>query len=310
MNKIKHIDNGSIDESYKNVELLKIYLIFCIHLAPFLILYLLFYIITLDLDIFIWSFLIPYIFYLLPDLMIILYLYFYYRKFIAKYNYTIEENQIIINRGVNTRKSICIPYKDIQGISISSGFFEKSRHIYSINFETPGDKNIHTLVRIILSIVLIIIYLIFILVFLSFIELLSFWISFPLVILVVFIKTEKNIPGLKEPEILRKMIDDKRNNIQNTQEEYRNNSVRSEDLAYDEFIGSLLSRIDEGGEIKSFLKKIRENKGLTISDLAKKINVSIKTIQYLEEGRFSPSIVLAYKIAEALNCEVEDLFSL
>ncbi|MCK4688391.1 MAG: helix-turn-helix transcriptional regulator, partial [Candidatus Lokiarchaeota archaeon] len=46
------------------------------------------------------------------------------------------------------------------------------------------------------------------------------------------------------------------------------------------------------------------------AQLAEKVGVPIQTINYLEEGRYNPSLTLAYKIAEVLNCRIEDLFKM
>ena len=50
--------------------------------------------------------------------------------------------------------------------------------------------------------------------------------------------------------------------------------------------------------------------GLTRQELADKIGVHYQTIGYLEREEYSPSLVLALRIANALNQEVTELFSL
>jgi len=49
---------------------------------------------------------------------------------------------------------------------------------------------------------------------------------------------------------------------------------------------------------------------LTAANLAERVGVPINTIKYLEEGKYNPSLAVAYKIAEVLNCKIEDLFKL
>ena len=66
----------------------------------------------------------------------------------------------------------------------------------------------------------------------------------------------------------------------------------------------------EGEMLKTSIKMLRENNDMTKAQLAEEVDVPIQTINYLEEGRFSPSLLLAYKIAEVLKCKVEDLFRL
>ncbi len=49
---------------------------------------------------------------------------------------------------------------------------------------------------------------------------------------------------------------------------------------------------------------------LTRQELADKVGVHYQTIGYLEREEYSPSLVLALRIANALNQEVTELFSL
>lgn len=50
--------------------------------------------------------------------------------------------------------------------------------------------------------------------------------------------------------------------------------------------------------------------GLSRQDLAEKVGVHYQTIGYLERQEYSPSLVLAIRIAKSLNQEVSELFSL
>lgn len=57
------------------------------------------------------------------------------------------------------------------------------------------------------------------------------------------------------------------------------------------------------------IKKLRNELGLTQADLAQKIGVSRQTMNAIENGRYSPTLDVAYKITEALNKEyVEEVF--
>ena len=49
--------------------------------------------------------------------------------------------------------------------------------------------------------------------------------------------------------------------------------------------------------------------GLSRQELADKVGVHYQTIGYLEREEYSPSLVLALRIAKALNQEVSELFS-
>lgn len=52
----------------------------------------------------------------------------------------------------------------------------------------------------------------------------------------------------------------------------------------------------------------RERLSLTQADLAQRVGVSRKTINTIENSVFSPSALLALKIARNLDKRVEDLF--
>ena len=56
------------------------------------------------------------------------------------------------------------------------------------------------------------------------------------------------------------------------------------------------------------LIKRRKSKGLTQQELSIAAEVSRKSINAIENGIYIPSTVLALKIANTLDCKVEDLF--
>jgi len=58
------------------------------------------------------------------------------------------------------------------------------------------------------------------------------------------------------------------------------------------------------------IEEARIAMGLSRQDLADKVGVHYQTIGYLEREEYSPSLVLALRIAKALNKEVSELFSL
>ena len=63
-------------------------------------------------------------------------------------------------------------------------------------------------------------------------------------------------------------------------------------------------------KLVTHLTKRRKAAGLTQSQLAEIVGVSRKTINTVENQVFVPSTVLALKLAEALDCNVHDLFEL
>lgn len=57
------------------------------------------------------------------------------------------------------------------------------------------------------------------------------------------------------------------------------------------------------------LKQYRKTRKLTQEALADKVRVTPKYIQYLESAKRIPSLKILYKIANALEVKIRDLFS-
>ena len=58
------------------------------------------------------------------------------------------------------------------------------------------------------------------------------------------------------------------------------------------------------------IEEVRNNLGLTRQELADKVDVHYQTIGYLEREEYSPSLVLALRISQALKTPISELFSL
>lgn len=63
-------------------------------------------------------------------------------------------------------------------------------------------------------------------------------------------------------------------------------------------------------KIKNEVSKYRTEIGVTQEDLASKVNVSRQTIIALEKGNYTPSILLALKIAGFFKVSVEKIFKI
>lgn len=63
-----------------------------------------------------------------------------------------------------------------------------------------------------------------------------------------------------------------------------------------------------GDELKNRLEEIRKARGIKQEDLALALEVSRQTIGSLENGRYNPSILLAFKIARYFGMTIEDIF--
>lgn len=60
--------------------------------------------------------------------------------------------------------------------------------------------------------------------------------------------------------------------------------------------------------MKNRLEEIRKEHGIKQEELASALEVSRQTIGSLENGRYNPSILLAFKIAYYFNMRIEDIF--
>ena len=63
-------------------------------------------------------------------------------------------------------------------------------------------------------------------------------------------------------------------------------------------------------KLQNNLEELRKSAGLTQKELSVSAEVSRKSINAIENGIYIPSTVLALKIANILNCKVENLFNL
>lgn len=58
------------------------------------------------------------------------------------------------------------------------------------------------------------------------------------------------------------------------------------------------------------LQEIRSKKNMTQEELGKAVGVTRQTIIAIEKGNYTPSVLLALKIAKVFKITVEDIFSL
>ena len=60
--------------------------------------------------------------------------------------------------------------------------------------------------------------------------------------------------------------------------------------------------------MKNCIEELRKSRGMTQEELASALEVSRQTIGSLENGRYNPSILLAFKIARYFGMPIEDIF--
>lgn len=63
-------------------------------------------------------------------------------------------------------------------------------------------------------------------------------------------------------------------------------------------------------KIITSVNKLRTEKGITQEELAVALGVTRQTIIAIEKGNYTPSVLLALKIAQYFNTTVEEVFSI
>ena len=75
------------------------------------------------------------------------------------------------------------------------------------------------------------------------------------------------------------------------------------------YIIKMESELSIGGEeMKNRLEELRKSRGIKQEELAAILEVSRQTIGSLENGRYNPSLLLAFKIARYFEMSIEDIF--
>ena len=60
--------------------------------------------------------------------------------------------------------------------------------------------------------------------------------------------------------------------------------------------------------MKNRLEALRKARGMTQEELAEALEVSRQTVGSLENGRYNPSILLAFRIARLFETTIEEVF--
>lgn len=61
--------------------------------------------------------------------------------------------------------------------------------------------------------------------------------------------------------------------------------------------------------VSNNVQKVRKSRKVTQEELAKKVGVTRQTIIAIEKGNYTPSVLLALKIAQFFNTTVDTLFT-
>lgn len=217
---------------------------------------------------------ISFFFGILPGTIIFTGTILYYVIYVKKFSYKITEDHVVITHGVFTQTRATIPYSRIQNINIVNGVFDRIFDTFTVKVETAGSSAAAASAQ------------------------------------SGVVRPEGYIPGIKDPHIVERKIKEMMTRYSQVPSGLEDKIFKPEELAFDNFISYILSKMREGEALTTSIKELRENKSLTTSQLAEKVGVPVQTINYLEEGKYNPSLTLAYKIAEVLECNIEDLFKI
>ena len=61
--------------------------------------------------------------------------------------------------------------------------------------------------------------------------------------------------------------------------------------------------------MRTRIKELRDEKGLTQQGLADIVDVTRQTILFMEKGKYNPSLRLAWSIAQVFGKPIEEVFS-
>jgi putative transcriptional regulator len=61
-------------------------------------------------------------------------------------------------------------------------------------------------------------------------------------------------------------------------------------------------------KVSNSIRAVREAAGMTQAELARRVGVTRQTLIAIEQGRYSPSLELAFLIARAFGVGLDDLF--
>ena len=65
---------------------------------------------------------------------------------------------------------------------------------------------------------------------------------------------------------------------------------------------------EEEVHVKNKLRVLRAEKSWSQADLADRLEVSRQTVNALENGKYDPSLPLAFKIADVFKLKIEEIF--
>jgi putative transcriptional regulator len=271
MSKIDQPYKGDISSRYAKKQLFKFSICYLLFYASWMIIISLIFYFTIPLprDLILWILVLSVI---VPFIVIILAVRWYLHQYVKRFSFEILESDLILNHGVFNRIQATIPYSRIQNINITNGVFDRMYKLFTVKIETAGSAAAAASAKSGVA------------------------------------RPEGYIPGLVDPTIIEAKIKERLTKYSAIPSGLEDKIFKPEELAFDNFISYILSKMREGESLQTTIKQKRELVQISAAKLAEKVGVPLHTIKYLEEGRYNPSLSLAFKIADVLNCKVEDLF--
>lgn len=212
--------------------------------------------------------------FVVPFVVILILNAIYESSYVRNFFYEIREENIIIHHGVFTKTRATLPYSRIQNINIVNGVFDRMFKTFTVKIETAGGSSMAGGAQ------------------------------------GGQARPEGYIPGLKDPHLIEETIREMMTKYSAIPSGLEDKIFKPEELAFDNFISYIISKMRTGEKLQTSIKELREKVGMSIAQLAEKAEVPDNTIEQLEEGSYDPSLALAYRIAKALNTSIEELFKL
>ncbi|MEJ2252586.1 MAG: PH domain-containing protein [Candidatus Lokiarchaeota archaeon] len=173
-------------------------------------------------------------------ILILIFSYIYYRAYIRNFAYEIHEENVVIFHGVFTKVKATIPYSRVQNINIANGIFDRMFDLYTAKIETAGFSGSSQSAQ-----------------------------GGPM-------KPEGYIPALEDPNIVETKMKEMINKYSSIPSGLEDKVFKPEELAFDNFISYILSKMRPGERLETSIKELREEANMTVSELAEKVEVPVQ----------------------------------
>ena len=90
--------------------------------------------------------------------------------------------------------------------------------------------------------------------------------------------------------------------------ECKGNLINGGNARYDENVKEPCQKRHGGNELENRVEKLRRERGLNQEDFARAIRVSRQTVSSIENGKYNPSLELAFAIADFFGRTIEEIF--